>query len=134
MGTFVIFYIVNLVGQNRPELKEPAATTNLYSSASATTVTTKPGAASALTAHALIAPAQSALAPSTIANSDGLDFATFGGGYPPNANGDVGPTYYIQAIDGSIGIFRKSDGVRVAALSLNTFMSQGNFGNWHRLR
>src|SRR5207248_127524 len=59
----------------------------------------------------------------------GLDFAGFGNGHPPDTNGDVGPNYFIQTINTSIGIFRKSDGVRVAAFSFNTFMSQGHFGN-----
>jgi hypothetical protein len=74
-------------------------------------------------------PAQNAPAPPTIMNFDGLDFANWGAGHPPDTNGDVGPTYYIQTINTSIGIFRKSDGVRVAAFTFNTFMSQGNFGD-----
>jgi len=76
--------------------------------------------------NALTAPAA---APATTANFDGLDFATWGQGRPPRSNGDVGPTYYVQAIDAAIGIFRKSDSVRVAAFTFNTLMSQGNFGN-----
>ncbi|MBI3651130.1 MAG: HYR domain-containing protein [Acidobacteria bacterium] len=68
-------------------------------------------------------------APSPLMNFDGLDFASWGAGHPPDTNGDVGPTYYIQTINTSIGIFRKSDGVRVAAFTFNTFMSQGNFGD-----
>jgi hypothetical protein len=68
-------------------------------------------------------------APSTVANFDGLDFANWGDGHPPDTNGDVGPTYYIQTINTSIGVYRKSDHVRVAAFSFNTFMSQGHFGN-----
>jgi carboxypeptidase family protein len=59
----------------------------------------------------------------------GLDFATFGDGWPPDTNGDVGPTYYVQTVNTSVGIFRKSDGVRVTAFSFDTLMSQGNFGN-----
>src|SRR6266404_1852071 len=74
-------------------------------------------------------PALTAPAPAPIMNFDGLDFANWGAGHPPNTNGDVGPTYYIQTINTSIGIFRKSDGVRVAAFTFNTFMSQGNFGD-----
>jgi hypothetical protein len=70
-------------------------------------------------------PAQNAPAPPPIMNFDGLDFANWGAGHPPDTNGDVGPTYYIQTINTSIGIFRKSDGVRVAAFTFNTFMSQG---------
>ena len=41
----------------------------------------------------------------------------------------MGPTYYIQTVNTSIGIYRKSDGALVAAFTFNTFMSQGNFGN-----
>lgn len=86
-----------------------------------------PGAASAGPEKAV--PVVGAPAPAPIANFDGLDFANFGATYPPDANGDVGPVYFIQAINASIGIFRKSDGVRVAAFTLDTFMSQGSFGN-----
>lgn len=86
-----------------------------------------PGAAGQ--APAAAAPAAVAAAPAPIANFDGLDFATFGATHPPDANGDVGPVYFIQAINASVGIFRKSDGVRVAAFTLDAFMSQGSFGN-----
>src|ERR1051326_1797626 len=68
-------------------------------------------------------------APAPIATFDGLDFANWGAGHPPDTNGDVGPAYYIQTINTSIGVFRKSDGVRVAAFTFDTFMSQGAFGN-----
>ena len=44
-------------------------------------------------------------APTPIASFDGLDFATWGAGHPPDTNGDVGPTYYIQTINTSIGIY-----------------------------
>jgi len=68
-------------------------------------------------------------APAPIMNFNGLDFANWGAGRPPDTNGDVGPTYFIQSVNSSIGIYRKSDGVRVAAFTLNNFMSQGSFGN-----
>jgi uncharacterized repeat protein (TIGR01451 family) len=74
-------------------------------------------------------PGPTAPAPAPIMNFDGLDFANWGAGHPPDTNGDVGPTYFIQSINTSIGVYRKSDGVRVAAFTFNTFMSQGNFGN-----
>ena len=54
-------------------------------------------------------PGPSAPAPPTIMNFDGLDFAGWGAGHPPDTNGDVGPTYYIQTINTSIGIYQKSD-------------------------
>ncbi|HLN81545.1 MAG TPA: hypothetical protein VK392_10175 [Thermoanaerobaculia bacterium] len=77
----------------------------------------------------LAIPSLAVPAPSPIASFEGLDFANWGDGHPPDTNGDVGPEYYIQTVNTSIGIYRKSDGVRVAAFTFNTFMSQGNFGN-----
>src|SRR6266498_3208956 len=77
----------------------------------------------------LAAPSLAAPAPSPIANFDGLDFNNWGAGHPPDTNGDVGPEYYIQTVNTSIGVYRKTDGVRVAAFTFDTFMSQGNFGN-----
>ncbi len=68
-------------------------------------------------------------APPPIVSFDGLDFATWGAGHPPDTNGDVGPIYYIQTVNTSIGIFLKTGGAPVAAFTFNTFMSQGAFGN-----
>ena len=73
--------------------------------------------------------AASAPAPGPDASFDGLDFANWGAGHPPDTNGDVGPTYYIETVNTSIGIYNKSSGVRVAAFTFNSFMSQGAFGN-----
>jgi hypothetical protein len=75
--------------------------------------------------HALSAVA----APPPTMNFEGLDFATWGNGHPPDTNGDVGPSYYIQTINTSLGIFDKTTGTLQAAFSFNTFMSQGHFGN-----
>jgi hypothetical protein len=77
----------------------------------------------------VVSPPLAVPAPSPIASFEGLDFANWGDGHPPDTNGDVGPEYYIQTVNTSVGIYRKSDGVRVAAFTFNTFMSQGNFGN-----
>jgi hypothetical protein len=70
-----------------------------------------------------------ALAPPALMDFDGLDRENWGAGSPSDVNGDVGPTYYIQSVNSSVGIFRKSDGVREAAFTFDTLMSQGNFGN-----
>src|SRR5690348_8823314 len=78
------------------------------------------------------APAAPAPAPGTgggAGNFAGLDFAHWGDGWPPDPNGDVGPTYHIQTVNTSVGIFRKSDGTQVAAFSFDTLMAQGNMGN-----
>ncbi|UXI65955.1 carboxypeptidase regulatory-like domain-containing protein [Tahibacter amnicola] len=76
-----------------------------------------------------VAPTRRAPAPPPINVFEGLDRFNFGSGSPPDTNGDVGPTYYIQTVNSSVGIFRKSDGFMEAGFSFNTFMSQGNFGN-----
>ncbi len=60
---------------------------------------------------------------------EGLDRFNWGAGSPPDTNGDVGPNDYIQTVNTSIGIFRKSDGFQEAAFTFNTFMSQGSLGN-----
>jgi hypothetical protein len=72
-------------------------------------------------------PAAPAPAPNGV--FEGLDRFNWGAGSPPDTNGDVGPNNYIQTVNTSIGVFRKSDGFQQAAFTFNTFMSQGNFGN-----
>ena len=71
---------------------------------------------------------QSAPAPAPSSSFDGLDFANWGAGHPPDPNGDVGPTYYIQTINTSIGVFQKSNGSRIAAFTFDTLMAEG-FGD-----
>ena len=71
----------------------------------------------------------SAPAPPPLNVYEGLDRFTWGAGSPPDTNGDVGPNNYIQTVNTSIGIYRKSDGFQQAAFTFDTFMSQGNFGN-----
>ncbi len=66
----------------------------------------------------------SAPAPPPSSSFAGLDLATWGAGWPPDTNGDVGPTYYVQTVNTSIGMFDKSTGTRVAAFTFNTFFSQ----------
>jgi hypothetical protein len=72
---------------------------------------------------------QTGQAPAPSFSFDGLDFAAWGAGHPPDENGDVGPNYYIQVVNASIGIYDKATGNRVAAFTFDTFMSQGQFGN-----
>ena len=73
-------------------------------------------------------PTVNAPAPSPSASFAGLD-SSWSDGLPPDANGDVGPAYYIQTINTAVGVYRKSDGLRMAAFSFNSLMSQGHFGN-----
>jgi hypothetical protein len=79
--------------------------------------------------------AASAPAPATLASFEGMAFnencggSPCGDGHPPDTNGDVGPTYYIQTINTAIAIYDKVTGSRVAAFTFNAFMAQGSFGN-----
>src|SRR5947209_5325974 len=107
------------VKRERPEREEPEPNPTVYPGTTTTTTTTS--------TPEQVTP--SAPAPAPITTFDGLDFATFGAGHPPDTNGDVGPVYYIQTVNTSIGIYNKSTDVRVAAFTFNTFMSQGSFGN-----
>jgi hypothetical protein len=67
-------------------------------------------------------------APAPSSSFSGLDFANWGAGWPPDTNGDVGPTYYVQTVNTSIGIFDKSTGSRVAAFTFNDLFSQSPTG------
>ncbi len=77
----------------------------------------------------LLKPLNTALAPAALTGFEGLDRENWGAGSPPDTNGDVGPTYYIQTVNSSVGIYDKTTGTQVAAFTLDTLMSQGNFGN-----
>lgn len=57
------------------------------------------------------------------ANFAGLDFLNWGSGYPPDTNGDVSETHYIQSVNTSIGIFDKSSGARLAAFTFDDFFT-----------
>jgi hypothetical protein len=72
--------------------------------------------------------APSAAAPAPSSSFAGLDFQNWGAGWPPDTNGDVGPNHYIQTVNTSIGIYRKSDGTRLAAFTFDQFFSQGATG------
>ena len=67
-------------------------------------------------------------APAPSSNFPGLDFAGWGAGWPPDTNGDVGPTYFIQTVNTSIGIFDKTTGNRVAAFTFDSLFSQSPTG------
>jgi uncharacterized repeat protein (TIGR01451 family) len=105
--------------RERPEREEPDVTPTALPG-----ILPPPSAPNASTP-----PGPSAPAPSPAANFLGLDFNTWGAGHPPDPNGDVGPTYYLQTVNTAIGVYRKSDSTQVAAFTFDTLMSQGSFGN-----
>jgi len=52
----------------------------------------------------------------------GLDLNTWGAGWPPDTQGDVGPSHYIQAVNTSIGIYSKT-GTQLAAFTFDTLFA-----------
>ena len=62
-----------------------------------------------------------AAAPAPLTTFKGLDLTNWGGGWPPDTHGDVGPNHYIQAVNTSVGIFDKATGTRLAAFTINNF-------------
>ncbi|HKF41997.1 MAG TPA: carboxypeptidase-like regulatory domain-containing protein, partial [Thermoanaerobaculia bacterium] len=110
---------VRPVRRERPEREPPPVIPIHYPSAGSS-----PPAASK---PSIARPATAAPAPATSFN--GLDFENWGDGHPPDTNGDVGPTYYIQTVNTSVGIFDKGTGALVTAFTFDTLMSQGAFGN-----
>jgi hypothetical protein len=107
----------------RPELDEPEGNPTLLPGTEGT-----PSAIEQVPGHSL-SPVRSAPAPAPNVTFDGLDFATWGAGHPPDPNGDVGPNYYIETVNTAIGIYAKSNGAQVAAFTFDSLMSQGTFGN-----
>jgi hypothetical protein len=62
-----------------------------------------------------------AAAPSPSTSFKGLDLQNWGGGWPPDTHGDVGPEHYIQAVNTSIGVFDKASGTLLAPFTFNDF-------------
>ena len=114
----------------RPEREEPLIVPVPYGQPTITDEKTKAGGSTlSVDTAATDNFVPSAPAPAPNNTFDGLDYANFGGGHPPDTNGDVGPNNYIQTINTSIGIYNKTTGARQVGMSFNTFMSQGSFGN-----
>ena len=66
--------------------------------------------------------------PATTVNFAGLDFATWGGGWPPDTVGDVSETHYVQAVNTSVGIWAKTGGAPLAAFTFASLWSGAGTG------
>jgi hypothetical protein len=99
-------------GTQRPELEGPDSTLGPVSQPD----------------PALQSEAPLANAPGPTITFPGLDHDTWGAGWPPDTNGDVGPQDYVQTVNTSVGIFRKSDGARLAAFTFNSLFSSAATG------
>ena len=60
--------------------------------------------------------------PEALQSFNGLNFNDNGAGWPPDTNGDVGPSHYVQVVNTSIGIFNKT-GTLLDSRTLNSFFS-----------
>lgn len=109
--------------RERPEREVPRPNPSVLTRDGSTPTPTENGA------EQTQAPELSAPAPAPLSTFEGLDNANWGAGHPPDTVGDVGPNHYIQSINSSVGIYNKATGARIAAFTLDTFMSQGHFGN-----
>jgi IPT/TIG domain len=58
-------------------------------------------------------------APTSGGNFAGLSHDPWGAGWPPDPNGDVGPSYYVQVVNTSVGIFDKSTGAQAAVMTFD---------------
>lgn len=56
--------------------------------------------------------------PNPTANFKGMDLTNWGGGWPPDTHGAVGPNHYLQAVNTSMAIYNKT-GTRLAAVRID---------------
>ncbi len=92
-------------------------------------VPSPPGAQKALSMNV---PLNAPLAPmpAAIVNFAGMSFndpctgGACGGGWPPDVNGDVGPNYYVQAVNNSYAIYNKTGGL-LASFTEDSLWSPG---------
>lgn len=73
-------------------------------------------------------PSPTAATASTAASFDGLNFSQGGCGWPPDTNGDVGATQYVQLVNCAVGVFDKSTGALLANPTFDAFFGLGQTG------
>jgi len=64
--------------------------------------------------------------PNPLSSFNGMSLSANGAGWPPDTTGDVGQTYFVQGVNTSIGIFRKSNGSLVSAATFDDFFEGGS--------
>jgi len=75
-----------------------------------------------------LVPAVPSGAPTPTVSFNGLDFATWGAGHPPDTVGAVGRGFYVQAVNTAIGIWSKTGGAPLTAFTFNTLWSGARTG------
>ena len=62
--------------------------------------------------------------PAPLLTFDGINFSQSGCGcYPPDTNGDVGPTHYVQSVNSSFRVFDKTGTPLAGPVTFNSFFS-----------
>ncbi len=69
---------------------------------------------------------RSALTPDPDISFDGMNLNSNGAGWPPDTTGDVGDTYFVQAVNSSMAIYRKSTGALVSSATFDDFFEGGD--------
>jgi hypothetical protein len=99
--------------RNRPELERESTPIENAPQADSGTETETP----------VETPGPLAPMPTPLRSFVGLDFNGFGGGWPPDTVGDVGPNHFVQAVNTSVGVFNKTTGARQLGVSFDTFFT-----------
>jgi len=66
--------------------------------------------------------------PSPLTSFKGMQRIPNGAGFPPDTVGDVGPNYFIQAVNTSVGIYNKTTGAAISTFTFNTLFSGAGTG------
>jgi len=61
--------------------------------------------------------------PDPIISFEGLNITDGGGWHPPDTDGEVGPSHYVQVVNIAIGIYDKATGAELVNLPYNSFFS-----------
>ncbi len=61
--------------------------------------------------------------PNPIMNFNGMTFPANGAGWPPDVNGAIGPNHYVETVNTSVGIYNKTTGALISAVTFNTFFT-----------
>jgi len=56
-----------------------------------------------------------------VAGFGAMSLSANGAGWPPDTNGDVGPSHYVETVNTSIGIYNKSTGTAISTTTFNNF-------------
>ena len=59
--------------------------------------------------------------PNPIMNFGAMSYSANGAGWPPDVNGAIGPNHYVETVNTSVGIYNKTTGALISAVTFNNF-------------